>query len=171
MSAAVLWHYILRSLGGITCSIALTDGWRKRGVGGSNGGVGMTAESAAQEEGGVLKFELNDMQVVQASDDFVPLSFEGFFLHGDLEFALQTEGEKGTKDMAPDRFIALVEDRPGFQDGFGRTEGVLHHQEHLVGVSDGDRVQARIVTKDKESVVTGVLENLLLIDGKLMGWV
>jgi hypothetical protein len=49
-----------------------------------------------------------------------------------------------------------VEDGPGFQDGLGRTAGVLHHQEHLVGVSDCDRGQARIVAKDKESIVTGV---------------
>jgi len=64
-----------------------------------------------------------------------------------------------------------MEDGAGFQDGLGRTEGVIHHQEHLVGVSDGGRVQARIVAKDEESVVTRVFEDLLLIDGKLMGGV
>jgi hypothetical protein len=50
--------------------------------------------------------------------------------------------------MKPDHFVALVEDGPGFENGLGRTEGVLHHQEPLVGMRDGHRVQARIVTQD-----------------------
>jgi hypothetical protein len=77
--APVLWHWNQRTRDRATCSFELSDGWRKSGSGGSNGGIGPAAELAEQEEGGVVTFELDDMQVIQASDGSVPLRLEGFF--------------------------------------------------------------------------------------------
>ena len=53
------------------------------------------------------------------------------------QFFAQYQGEKGAEDVATDRSIGAMKDRPGGEHGLGREEGSFDRQQVAVAQHDG----------------------------------
>ena len=81
-----------------------------------------------------------------------------------LERLAQDEGEEGAEHVAADGGIALVEDRPGGQQGLGAAEQLLDSLQIAVAQHRLERVERGVGAQHEDAVEAGVLGDPLVVD-------
>src|SRR6202140_5107461 len=73
------------------------------------------------------------------------------------------ERQKRAKDVAADCGVLLMIDRPGGENGFCRSEDVLHLEQLAISQHGGERAQGGVGAQHVEAVISGVVRDPLVV--------
>src|SRR5271166_3235857 len=139
--------------------------WQGDAEGGEREGGGGTRGGAQQEALAVL-FDLGLGERVEIGDDVGPGGAGAGAGAGEAVFQLllQNEGEEAAGDVAADRLIQFVIDRPRLEQTLGRAERPLHGPQLFVDEHRLERREMRIGLQHEHAVELGVLLDLGAVD-------
>src|ERR1700693_4391158 len=81
-----------------------------------------------------------------------------------FERLAQHERQERAEHVAANGGVLLMINRPGVENGLGRSEDVLDFEKLAVAQHDGERVEAGVGAQDIETVIARVLGDALLVD-------
>src|SRR5271166_1188585 len=105
--------------------------------------------------------------LIDVADDIAP--FESTAGSGKTidQFLAQKEGKKRAEHMSADRLISPMKDRARIDNGFRRSEDVLHDPSLAISKRDRERRESGIGANDIEAVELGGGGNTLGVDGEV----